>query len=350
MIGKVISHYKILERLGGGGMGIVYKAEDLKLNRIVALKFLPPELSRDTESKKRFIHEARAASALQHNNICTIHEIDETEDGQMYICMDYYAGETLKNKIEDAIEISVQIANGLASAHEVKEIHRDIKPANIMITEKGDVKIVDFGLARLTGQSRLTVDGATLGTIAYMSPEQARGEEVDHQTDIWSLGIVLYELITGELPFKGEHEQAILYSIINESPETLTGNRIGVPLELERIVNKMLAKNPAERYKHINDVLVDLTALKSIKTKNQNTVHPIGEVTIKRRKPIIYFSVLGIFIIFIAAAILIIMKRSDSIDSLAILPFENVFHNEELEYLCEGIPIHIINIFPQYLN
>jgi serine/threonine-protein kinase len=188
MIGKVISHYKILERLGGGGMGIVYKAEDLKLNRIVALKFLPPDLSRDTESRKRFFHEAQAGSALQHNNICTIHEIDETDDGQMYICMDYYAGETLRKKIEqgplkieDAIEFTVQIAKGLASAHEVKEIHRDIKPANIMITDKAEVKIVDFGLARLLGQSRLTINGAIPGTIAYMSPEQARGEEVDHR-------------------------------------------------------------------------------------------------------------------------------------------------------------------------
>ena len=197
MIGKTISHYRIIERLGGGGMGVVYKAEDLKLKRIVALKFLPPELTRDHEAKTRFIHEAQAASALQHNNICTIHEIDQTNDGQMYICMDFYSGETLKKiiergplKINDAIDIAIQIAQGLAVAHEAKEFHRDIKPANIMITERREVKIVDFGLARLSGGDQADRGGKNLGTVAYMSPEQAHGEEVDQRTDIWSLGVV----------------------------------------------------------------------------------------------------------------------------------------------------------------
>jgi serine/threonine protein kinase len=211
MIGKTISHYKITEKLGGGGMGIVYKAEDTKLIRTVALKFLPPELTRDPDSKKRFIHEAQAASALQHNNICTIHDVDETEDGQSFIVMDFYDGETLKKKIErkpldidESIEISIQVAQGLDKAHKKDIVHRDIKPANIMITEEGTPKIVDFGLAKLTSFTRLTKEGVSVGTVAYMSPEQTKSEEVDSRSDIWSLGIVLYEMITGQMPFRGD--------------------------------------------------------------------------------------------------------------------------------------------------
>jgi serine/threonine protein kinase len=209
MIGQTISHYKILEKLGGGGMGVVYKAEDTKLKRLVALKFLPTELTHDEEAKVRFVHEAQAASALDHPNICNIHEIDETDDGRIFICMAYYEGETLKEKIErgplpidQTLDLTLQIAQGLAKAHEHGITHRDIKPANVMITKDGIAKIVDFGLAKLAGQSRLTQTGSTLGTMAYMSPEQARAEVVDHRTDIWALGVVLYEMLTGQLPFK----------------------------------------------------------------------------------------------------------------------------------------------------
>ncbi len=184
-------------------MGIVYKAQDLKLDRAVALKFLPPELTRDPDAKARFIHEAKAASALQHDNICTIHDIDETPDGQLFICMDYYDGETLKRKIErgpvrieEAIALAVQLAHGLAKAHEAGMVHRDIKPANIMVTKEGEAKIVDFGLAKLARQTKLTKAGSTLGTVAYMSPEQARGEEVDHRSELGA-GVVLHELVTG---------------------------------------------------------------------------------------------------------------------------------------------------------
>ncbi len=230
MIGKTISHYKILEKLGGGGMGVVYKAEDTKLKRIVALKFLPQDLSRDDESKERFIHEAQAASSLQHNNICTIHEIDETDESQMFICMDYYEGETLKKKIEkgplkleDAIDFSLQISEGLSKAHEKDIVHRDLKPANVMLTKDGVVKILDFGLAKLRGQTKLTKVGTTLGTAPYMSPEQARGEEVDNRTDVFSLGVLHYELLTGQLPFKGDYHEAIIYSILNEEQEPITG-------------------------------------------------------------------------------------------------------------------------------
>ena len=250
MIGKTISHYKIIEKLGEGGMGVVYKAEDTKLKRTVALKFLPPELTRDPDAKERFIHEAQAASALEHPNICNIHEIDETSDGQMFIVMACYEGETLKDKIErgaltieEATEIAAQVARGLSKAHAKGIIHRDIKPANVLITEDNEVKIIDFGLARLSGQSRLTKSHTTMGTVAYMSPEQTRGEEVDHRTDIWSLGVVLYEMLSREHPFRGDYEQAVFYSILQEEPEPIDGLCTGHSKEFERVVQKCLQKD-----------------------------------------------------------------------------------------------------------
>jgi tetratricopeptide (TPR) repeat protein len=265
MVGTTVSHYTILTRLGGGGMGVVYKAEDTRLDRSVALKFLPPDLTRDAEAKARFIHEAKAASALQHNNICVVHDIDESADGQLFIVMDFYEGVTLKTKIDqgplkidEALDIAMQVAQGLQKAHEHMMVHRDIKPANVMITTDGVAKIVDFGLAKLSSMTRLTKTGATLGTIGYMSPEQTRGETVDHRTDIWSLGVMVYEMLTGALPFKGEYENAVVYSILNTQPEPLTGVRTGVPMELERIVDKAMAKDPAERYQHVDELLVDL--------------------------------------------------------------------------------------------
>ncbi|MCI0695274.1 protein kinase [candidate division KSB1 bacterium] len=272
MVGKTISHYKILEKLGGGGMGIVYKAEDTKLKRLVALKFLPPDLTRDEEAKERFVHEAQAASALDHTNICTIYEIDETEDGQIFIAMAYYEGETLKKRVssnqlsvDSVIEIAIQIAQGLARAHEAGITHRDIKPANIMITTRGEVKIVDFGLAKLAGQTRLTKSGMTLGTVAYMSPEQARAEEVDHRTDIWALGVVLYEMITGQLPFKGEYEQAMVYSILCEEPKPITNLRPEVPAALTQIVRRTLSKIAEDRFQTMADLLSELKQVASSK-------------------------------------------------------------------------------------
>jgi serine/threonine-protein kinase len=198
LIGKNISHYKILEKLGEGGMGVVYKAQDLKLDRYVALKFLPPHLITSEEEKQRFIHEAKAASALQHNNICAIHEIDETDDEQVFICMDYYEGKTLDRKIkekpltiEEVIDIAIQISQGLFKAREKEIVHRDIKPANIRLTDDGVVKILDFGLAKLSKQTKLTNESTTLVTVSYMSPEQAKGEKVDYRTDIWSTGVIV---------------------------------------------------------------------------------------------------------------------------------------------------------------
>ncbi|HGY54062.1 MAG TPA: serine/threonine protein kinase, partial [Caldithrix abyssi] len=281
MIPKIISHYKIVEQIGSGGMGVVYKAEDVKLKRPVALKFLPPEMTRDAESKARFIREAQAASSLDHLNVCTIYEIDETED-RIFIAMGFIEGKSLlekineeRLKIKDIVDLAIQIAGGLQAAHEHGIVHRDIKPANILITNDHVVKIVDFGLAKLSRQTKLTMNGTTLGTVAYMSPEQARGEEVDQRTDIWSLGAVLYEMLTGQRPFQGEYDQAVLYSIINDQPEPPSALRSGVPPELERIVLKMLAKDPAKRYQSVNDLLVDLTNLKeSTETKGTADFKP----------------------------------------------------------------------------
>ncbi|MDP6775854.1 MAG: serine/threonine-protein kinase, partial [Candidatus Latescibacteria bacterium] len=224
MIGQTISHYRILEGLGEGGMGVVYKAEDTNLERTVALKFLPSELTRDEEARQRFVHEARAASALDHPHIGTIYEIDEA-DGLSFIAMAHYEGETLKDRIEraplaveDAIDIAIQIAQGLSAAHSRDIVHRDVKPANVLITAEGQAKIIDFGLAKLRRGSLLTRTGTTMGTVAYMSPEQAQGAEVDDRTDVWALGVMLYEMLAGDRPFKGEYEQAVMYSITNEEP------------------------------------------------------------------------------------------------------------------------------------
>jgi serine/threonine protein kinase len=266
MIGTTISHYKILEKLGSGGMGDVYKAEDTKLQRIVALKFLPPELTRDERAQKRFVHEARTASALDHPNIGTIYEIGES-DGNFFIAMAYYEGATLKDKIEsgkdgldiaEAVDITIRITRGLAAAHKKDIIHRDIKPANILMTGAGEVKLIDFGLAKLKDHTMLTKTGTTMGTIAYMSPEQFTGGVVDHRSDIWSLGVLLYEMLTGEQPFKGDYEQAIVYSILNEQPEFITKIRKDVPVQIERILEKAMARNPAKRFQSMEEMLNEL--------------------------------------------------------------------------------------------
>ena len=269
LIGRTISHYRILERIGAGGMGIVYRAEDTRLGRTVALKFLPPELTRDAKAKQRFIQEARAASALDHSNICTIFEVDEIEDDQIFISMACYEGKTLRERIaegaldlREAVDIAVQIAQGLVKAHAHGIVHRDVKPGNIFITNDRQVKIFDFGLAKLAGQLRLTSTGKTMGTVSYMSPEQARGEETGPGTDIWALGVILYEMVTGTLPLRGDYDAAVMYSIMNEDPAPMESLRPGVPAELEGIVRKALAKNRAERYQDTNEMLSDLAALK----------------------------------------------------------------------------------------
>ncbi len=252
MTGQSISHYKILEKLGSGGMGEVWKAEDLKLGRHVALKFLASHLVADPEVHKRFEREARAAAALDHPNICTIHEIDEA-DGHIFLAMSLLEGESLDKKIargplelEEALDIGQQIAKGLEAAHMKGVVHRDIKPENIMVGDQGHVTIMDFGLAQLTNASRLTKADQTMGTVAFMSPEQTEGSGTDHRSDVWSLGVVIYEMVVGQQPFKGDYAKAIMYSILNEAPEPITAQRTGVPMALERTVNKCLAKAPEE--------------------------------------------------------------------------------------------------------
>jgi serine/threonine protein kinase len=247
MIGQTVSHYKITSKLGEGGMGVVYKAEDTRLDRSVALKFLPPSLATQDAAKKRFIHEAKAASSLEHPNICAVYDIAETDDGQMFIAMPHYEGETLQEMIAngplgtgEAIDIVMQLASGLAKAHEQGIVHRDIKPGNIFVTRDGHVKILDFGLAKLATQTRLTKSGSTLGTIAYMSPEQAGGGDVDARSDLFSLGAVFYELLTGELPFKGDHEAAIIYGILNNDPEPVGQRRDDLPPDHQRVVETAL--------------------------------------------------------------------------------------------------------------
>ena len=269
MIGRTLSHYRITEKLGEGGMGVVYKAEDTKLRRTVALKFLHADAIEDAEAKERFLREAQAAAGLDHPNICTVYEIDEVE-GETFLAMAYVEGRTVKDKIRDrplkleaAIDIAVQTAEGLKAAHQKGVVHRDIKAANLMLTEEGQVKIMDFGLALLAEQSRLTKTSTILGTPAYMSPEQAERRPTDRRTDTWSLGVVIYEMVTGRLPFAGERQEAVLYAISNQEPEPVTALRAGLPMELEFIVGKALAKDPADRYQHVEEMIVDLRALKT---------------------------------------------------------------------------------------
>ena len=259
--------YKIVKELGRGGMGVVYKTQDTKLKREVALKSLAPQLMGD-ETKVRFVREAQAAAALNHPNICTVYEIDESK-GKSFIAMEYIEGQTLKEKttmrplnLNEALDIAIQIADGLRHAHDKGIVHRDIKSSNIMIKKNGQAKVMDFGLAKLVGSTMVTREGTTLGTIAYMSPEQAQGKEVDQRSDIWSLGVVLYELVSGQLPFLGEHDQAVIYSIINDEPLPITSLRSGVPLEFERIIHKCLEKDSDFRYQNTIDLQADLKRMK----------------------------------------------------------------------------------------
>ncbi len=265
MIGETISHYTIIEKVGEGGMGIVYKARDVNLDRIVAIKLLPGHLSSDKEATRRFIHEARAASALDHPNIGTIYEIDTTDDGITFIAMAYYDGGTLRERIDsggisidEARDISSRIAAGLDKAHAGGIVHRDIKPSNILFSVDGEIKIVDFGLAKLEGRSRLTRQGTTLGTAAYMSPEQAQGLETDGRSDIFSLGVILYEMLAGSLPFRGEHEAALLYGIVHEDPEPLPGDISDKWDRADSIITHALAKDPEARYESAREFMDDI--------------------------------------------------------------------------------------------
>src|SRR3990172_8505025 len=251
MIGQSISHYKILEKLGEGGMGVVYKAQDTTLDRLVALKFLPDHVAVGTAELERFVQEAKAAAGLSHPNICTIHGIEQAE-GKNFIVMEFVDGQMLQEKksslsMKQALDIGIQIADGLAAAHEKGIVHRDIKPENIMIRKDGRVQIMDFGLAKLRGASRLTKEGSTVGTAGYMSPEQVQGQETDHRSDVFSLGVLLYEMLTGQPPFKGVHETAITYEIVNVDSPPLSAIKPEIPPEPDAIVLECLEKAPKER-------------------------------------------------------------------------------------------------------
>jgi len=342
MIGRTISHYKILEKLGEGGMGVVYKAQDTKLKRTVALKFLPQELLCDSESKARFMHEAQAASALNHPNITTIHEIDEVE-GECFISMEYIDGNSLKEliykrtlAIDQILGIALKIAEGLKAAHKKEIVHRDVKSDNVMVTDEGEVKIMDFGLAKLKGVTKLTKTGSTLGTLQYMSPEQAQGKEVDQRSDVFSFGVVLYEMITGQLPFRGEHEAAVIYSIVNEIPEPLARYKANVSEGLQRIVDKALEKDRNTRYQSAAEVIADLTGLQKETT---------ADVVVKLKKKLLPF-IVPASVIFIIVLLFFILKPFQfemvpdkstiaKENSLAIMYFENMADRDDTERLGE---------------
>ena len=291
MIGQTINHYKITAKLGEGGMGVVYKAEDTKLDRPVALKFLADHLLQNDDARKRFRREAKAAAALRHPNVCPIHEITEA-DGRTFMVLAFIEGQSLDKRIEsgpvpvpESLDIARQIARGLEAAHEKGIVHRDIKPANAIVDDKGHVTVMDFGLALLTAGSKLTELDTTLGTAAYMSPEQTQGMEVDHRTDIWALGGVLYEMVCGKPPFRGLYAQALLYEIVHQEPEPLTAQRTGVPMELERIVGKCLTKAAQRRYSTAADLIVDLENLADGLKERSATVMQAASGSVPPRPP-----------------------------------------------------------------
>jgi serine/threonine-protein kinase len=353
-IGQNLSHYQVLEKLGEGGMGVVYKARDNKLNRFVALKFLPPHLIQDESTRKRFTVEAQAASALDHPNICTIHEINETEDDQLYICMAYYEGESLREKIkkgpitfEESLDIFYHITHGLKVAHDEKITHRDIKPGNIIITNKGEIKIVDFGLAKLAGE-KITESISTKGTIAYMSPEIIRGLPEDHRVDLWSLGIVLYEMLTGHLPFTGEYPEPLMYSIVNEEPKLLSKYLDNVPELLQNIIDKLIKKDPNERYQNLSDLLVDLTSFVKEDDSIMIKTKPVIVKLFLRKKAFLYSSIaiLVTILLLIFGKPYLFPERSDG-NTIAVLPLESITQDCEQEWFTNGMTDALITELAQ---
>ncbi len=353
--GSVISEkYQIIDVLGRGGMGVVYVAQDTRLKRTVALKFLPPELTQVSEARERFTQEARAASALDHNNICTVYEIGETDKGRVYISMAYYGGASLKDRIskgpldvDESVNIALQLAEGLQRAHEKGIIHRDIKPANILFTQEGVPKLLDFGLAKLGGEVRLTKVGTTMGTVAYMSPEQARGEEADQRSDIYSFGVVLYEMLGGQLPFKGEHEQAIVYSLLHEQPRPLTELVPEIPISIEQVVAKALEKKPEDRYQTMQELWDDLRSISAGTVPEKIKERLRKAKLIKRKKTIIFTCTACVLVILTVFALKLFTGRTEAINAIAVLPLENLTGDLEQEYFVDGATDELIGQLAQ---
>ena len=347
----IAGKYSILEEIGHGGMGVVYKADDIKLKRSVALKFLPPHLMDSPELKERFLIEAQAAAALNHPNICVIHEVGESEE-RPYIAMEYVEGETLRERVrkgplktEEALDIAAQVAAGLGEAHHKGIVHRDIKSANIMVTNKGQAKVMDFGLAKLRGGSSMTKSQTTLGTVAYMSPEQARGRDLDQRTDIWSLGVVLYEMLSGKLPFRGDRDQAVIHSILHEAPESLKIVRPKLRPELAQIAGQALAKKPAERYQTMEEFRNDLEAiaegLKPLKARPVRRIFGLRTAYVYASFIVVLGLLFGLNVVGLRNRLLGRAAAAPTI-RLAVLPFENLSGDPQQEYFSDGMTQEMI--------
>ncbi|MHC4310639.1 MAG: protein kinase domain-containing protein, partial [Planctomycetota bacterium] len=344
MVGKQILHYRVLEKLAQGGVGHVYKAEDTRLQRTVALKFLSQQFSQDISARKRFMQEARAVSALEHPNICVIYDIEETEDGDVFISMPCYKGQSLRQKIDagplelsEAFNIIKQIGTGLAQAHKLNIIHRDIKPENIIVTDEGEAKILDFGLAKVKGTESLTSVGTVLGTLYYMSPEQLQGKDIDHRTDIYALGILFYEMITGQLPFDGENEMAMLYAIMNNAPAPITTKRSGLPSGLDDIITKSLARKKDSRYSDVNEFLLDIEYI--YQDNKIKTTRVAASKGFRRRFliPLVIIVLILLSIFIFKLSLFQFNKETKTGLSIAVLPFENVSTDSTLDWLEWGI-------------